>query len=121
MREIKFRAWDKNKKEMIDVYSLDFLEGGNLTGIGTNFDGSDGKIIQDVEIMQYTGLKDKNSKEIYEGDILICKTYQDSEEILEVEFKNNGWFPINEMKMTPYRIVNVFVEYKIIGNIYENK
>lgn len=56
MREIKFRAWDKNK-----MYFLE-LVGNNFMWI--NEQPEQGKL------MQYTGLKDKNGKEIYFGDIL---------------------------------------------------
>lgn len=53
-REIKFRAWDKNEEEMCKVWSIDFRKGKNPHLIYT----------------QFTGLTDKNGKEIYEGDIL---------------------------------------------------
>ena len=57
MREIKFRAWIKNHKQMIFLTAVAF---GDL--IDNHKKG--------FEIMQFTGLKDKNRKEIYEGDIV---------------------------------------------------
>lgn len=70
MREIKFRAWDKVFKLMIftlpEGYEMD-LEGDILT-----CKDEESSIVQSLtfELMQYTGLKDKNGKEIYSGDIL---------------------------------------------------
>ena len=66
MREIKFRAWDKESKEMFRVIMLagDTNDRDNLLVSGR------GGTIQGAILMQYTGLKDKNGKEIYEGDIL---------------------------------------------------
>ena len=71
MREIKFRAWDDDEKEMIEYFSNDNnyqllqTEEGNIFcgGYMRNEDW------QEPVLMQFTGLKDKNGKEIYEGDI----------------------------------------------------
>lgn len=64
-REIKFRAWDRQYKNMVAVYSIDFLT--NEIDFKTNL--NEPKNLDHFELMQFTGLLDKNGKEIYEGDI----------------------------------------------------
>ena len=140
MREIKFRAWDKKRKEI--VY-LDFLNlskaqfcgswvvapPDNLFDVAT----TKGNLLnfKDVELMQYTGLKDKNSVEIYEGDIVLVnetRTYV-LEKPQEVFFADGGFYVGHkgayECKLyfetcnKTYR-KKTFNGIEIIGNIYEN-
>ena len=106
-REIKFRAWDTETKEM----SYDFLSKNWLkVCIESPY----------VELMQYTGLKDSNGKEVYEGDI--C---QDSLGwVFVVEWDNDCSRFIGRQHKprgdTYICYINREPKVTIIGNIYEN-
>ena len=123
MREIKFRAWDKENKKMMKVSSLS-LENKE---IAVRENGTYHFFrMKNLELMQYTGLKDKNGKEIYEGDIIKYKFPYDRRlnHISPVKFlETETSFGVKDrygIEIPLYRITtNNYFE--VIGNIYENK
>ncbi len=72
MRDIKFRAWDKDRKRMMfDCKWVEYRHSKDGTMIAVNYDRSGNE--RQLEVLQYTGLKDKNgsgSAYLYEGDII---------------------------------------------------
>lgn len=112
----RFRAWLKEDKEMIDVDEMHF-KNGELDFIGNGITWMYKK--SDIVLMQSTGFKDKNGKEIFEGDIV------DSEDgILSgvVEFRLDlGMFVSTLIKYNNFeRLCNVADSVHIIGDIYTN-
>lgn len=112
MRKIKFRAWDKKNKEIVDESNLAVALDGSKWWL--NYGDSKPTKMQNVDrfiIMQYTGLLDKSGKEIYEGDIL---RNGDGVELWLVEWVAKdihcGWSI--DLSDTWY--------LEVIGNIYEN-
>lgn len=114
-REIKFRAWNKSQKRFADS---EFIF---INGIGK----IDTPTVSDhLEIMQYTGLLDKNSVEIYEGDIIECEnTWDNTKWKTKVRF-SEGAFLIDcegqDWNITAIGFLDEETEIEVIGNIYEN-
>ncbi len=135
MREIKFRAWDKEERKMLDFSLKGMIDGSQELLV--DFEGGVWKREKDKRLtpmnyklilMQYTGLKDKNGKEIYEGDIVGFARNKFAGEILplnpfkgfyikwkkgcaRIRYTEDGTEPIWG---------NHTISLEIIGNIYEN-
>ncbi|KMO85854.1 hypothetical protein AB840_11345 [Megasphaera cerevisiae DSM 20462] len=144
MRDIKFRAWDRNKKMMEKVVCIEMLSPYVYTNVIVEFK-EHGRVINDNHLiggtdgcdtailMQYTGLKDSHGKEIYEGDILgvtIINRRDGSKRKpynLIVVYKNGSF--VYQYIQGGWKESNIYnhidnwaddVTFEIIGNRYEN-
>ena len=109
MREIKFRVWDDDNKDM-EYWGLQ----------GRNYYACSGE--ERYHIMQYTGLRDKNDARIYEGDII--KSPFEAEYSVGVVEMNQGHWSIGQPSTGLFDVEELYeddwIKCTVLGNIYEN-
>lgn len=124
MREIKFRAYS-NIRGMVEVKGIEFIK----KKISTPSDNGQFWVDDfcDMELMQFTGLLDKNGKEIYEGDIMCPYAYNKNPKYSAKVIFLDGGFMLSGGISSFRRLIESLHhsrksgnEYEIIGNIYEN-
>ena len=121
MRTIKFRAWDKERKEML-------IGAGYSTGQLNNVTLNELEFPEDKVFMQFTGLFDKKGEEIYEGDIIVFEEQQvyqfgtSDKRIIEWQNGNFDWVDsITKESVSGWTYGVRTSKYSIIiGNIYQN-
>lgn len=110
MREIKFRAWERSRKRMLIVMTLVRKEQAPFCLCREKTEGTSEAIsTYTLDLMEYTGLKDKNGKKIYEGDIVVASWHWTKPHVIV--------WPDDYYSIIEFAIKD---EITILGNIYEN-
>jgi len=127
MREIKFRVWDTYNKIMCVVYHLEWIQGEMwVDGIPHCGNSRRTLMVKHNPIMQYTGLHDKNGRELFEGDLIKIIPRFPKED--GTEYLRDDCFEIDDFcgcvsyfeQMVHPSNGEPEVEFEIIGNIYEH-
>ena len=119
MKEIKFRAWDKKNKAMFypqELIQLDRVYAGYFDDSGCP------KTDENIILMQYTGLKDKNGREIYEYDLVRYSLRPSREGIgIVVWSKSEASWIVKSLSSETFYFLGGLDEIEVLGNVFENE
>jgi len=121
MREIKFRAWDSRNTEMVysdkeDSFYINTKGALFMYALPKSESGINTEYHKDYQVMQYTGLKDKNGVEIYDSDLL----REEGDKIYIVKFSDEGYWMADPANCEGDWFHIYDFDWRVIGNIHEN-
>ena len=124
-REIKFRAWDKERNMFVPYGEIIFKDYGDtsiqvlpncIEYIGDKVHNGEPQYSR-FDVQQFTGLKDREAKEIYEGDIIL---YKGAKGVVFYD-DNSAMFMVNfELLRSVYSFDSIDEDFSVIGNIHDN-
>ena len=125
MRDVKFKAWDKNRKRFIDLNGF-YIAFGSMLNIGAVYGVTEQGVLNEytldeIELIEFTGLKDKDGKgkEIFHKDLIVNQSRNDrGPHIVEWSDKFGGW--VGLYGGLEYLIAQELHEIELVGNFFEN-
>jgi uncharacterized phage protein (TIGR01671 family) len=117
MRDLRFRVWDKEGREMHRLGGILWAERLVITEADRRGD-EHGMRLEDVELMQYTGLKDRHGIPIYESDFVVSLGH---DKPVEVIYQANGFYLRIDDGEGDFELDDIFsFPVEVVGNRYEN-
>lgn len=118
----RFRAWHKTCEEMGRIAFIRYRQSGEIAHLSFRGNTYSGLVkLDEIELMQSTGLKDKNGKEVFEGDIIKCTRGCLHEVYIEKEYGGTYFGGMPAVYLKGLREGYAWTEHEeIVGNIYEN-